>query len=183
MVRPEFPHLATASHRCFVGSAGVTLYSTEQLEEDDQDPAADQLMLLSPGEALQLAEYILAHRAELESRERALEAQFEQVSQALLSLFTERWRRELFEERRQRASYTPGFLDFDQALADAYRQLVLDESGEVRQWYKATFTDRFSHEQQEALFWRYFNRRYREGLLEQFFPEDEEGEEEETEDK
>ena len=177
MARPEFPHLETASHRCYIGKAGVTLYSTEQLEEEDQDPAADQLVLLSPGEALQLAEYILAHWAELETREKALEAQFEQVSQSLLSLFTERWKRELFEERRRRSSYTPGFLDFDQALSDAYRQLVLDESGEVRRWYKATFTDRFSHEQQEALFWRYFNSRYREGLLEQFFPEDAEEEE------
>lgn len=172
MAHQAFPHLATASHRCYIGSAGATLYATDQLEED-QDPTKDQLLLLSPGEALQVAEYIQAHRAELEARDAELEAQFEQVSQALLSLFAEWWRRKLFEERRRHINYTPDFLNFDQALGDAYRQLVLDESGPVRHWYKATFTDRFSHEQQETLFWRYFNSRYHEGLLEQYLESEE----------
>lgn len=176
MTHLEFPHLATASHECYVGEAGVALYNTDQLEEN-QDPAGDQLMFLSPYEALQIAEYIEAHRTDLEAHQRKLETQFEQVSQAVLSLFMEIWRREQFEHRRKtHSASTPD--DLDQSLNDAYTQLVLDESGPVRQWYTATWTDKFSHEQQETLFWRYFNSRYRNDLLKEFFPENDDEEEE-----
>ncbi len=61
-------------------------------------------------------------------------------------------------------------LDFDKQLHDAYNRLVANQSGQVEQWYNSTFTDKFSHEQHQALFWRYFDRKYRNGLIEKCFP-------------
>lgn len=172
----QLSHLATTSHRCYVGAGGVTIYNTDRLEEEEDNPVDGQfpdggLLLLAPEEAVQIAEYVLKHREELKADEAELTAQFEQVSQALLSLFAERWKRNLATLRRRSPAYTPSMVEFEQELRHAYRELVFDQTGAVRQWYEAIGrADRFSLHQVEALFWRYFNHYHRERLLTQSFP-------------
>ena len=171
---PAGASLATISHRLYIGAGGVTLYNTDRLDDPEDDPRDGRypdggLLLLSPGEAVQFARQIVARAVELEAREEELKRQYEQVSQVLLSLFAELWKRRLAVRWQSR----PGHLEFDQVLHDAYRRLVQDESGQVGQWYRSTWTDRFSHEQHEALFWRYFHRHYREQLVDQSFEQEE----------
>ncbi|SRR6266487_1037988 len=175
--RRGVPSLATASHRLYIGAGGVTIYNTDTLDDPEEDPHDGRypnsgLLLLSPREAVQVARRILAHESELE-------AQYEQVSQALLRLFRETWKQRQTEWMSQRPSYQGGYPDyqeFDRELHATYTRLVIDKSGPTRRWYEATFTDRFSHEQHEALFWRYFERKYRDGLIDDCFPDTNEAE-------
>ncbi len=158
-------YLATASHRLYIGKAGVTIINTDKLDDpEDADPRGD-LLLLSPVEAVQMAREILARASELEAREPELEEQYEQVSQVLLRMFFEQWKQ---PGKSTGTWFNP--LDFDKQLHDAYNRLVANQGGQVEQWYNSTFTDKFSHEQHRALFWRYFGRKYRDDLIEKCFP-------------
>ncbi len=156
-------YLATASHRLSIGKAGVTIINTDKLDDPEEaDPRGD-LLLLSPVEAVQMAREILAHAGELEAREPELEEQYEQVSQVLLRMFFEQWK-----QPSKRTWFNP--LNLDRQLHDAYNRLVANQGGQVEQWYHSTFADKFSHEQHRALFWRYFDRKYRDDLIEKCFP-------------
>jgi hypothetical protein len=160
-----YVYLPTASHRLYIGKAGVTIINTDKLDDpEDPDPRGD-LLLLSPVEAVQMAREILAHASELEAREPELEEQYEQVSQVLLRMFFERWKPD------KHTGTWFNSLDFDKQLHDAYNRLVANQGGLVEQWYHSTLTDKFSYEQHQALFWRYFHRKYRDDLIEKCFPE------------
>jgi len=163
--------LDTVNHRCFIGKGGVTLYSTDGLDlEEGQEPQKDHLLLLSPVEAIQIAEQVLAHRAQLDAQQPELDAQFERVSQTLVAFFPELWKRYCHEKKRHGGGDHSSFLDFELVVTDAYNRLIFDESGMVGQWYATIWTDTYSHEQLKALFWRHFNRYHREQLLDQYLP-------------
>ncbi|HZU03364.1 MAG TPA: hypothetical protein VFA10_27100 [Ktedonobacteraceae bacterium] len=165
-------YLKTAAHRLYIGKAGATIVNTDKLDDPgDPDPRGD-LLFLSPVEAVQIARKILAHAGELEAREPELEAQYEQVSQVLVRMFGEQWK----PGKQAGTWFNP--IDFEKQLHDAYNRLVVNQGGLVEQWHHSTFTDKFSYEQHQALFWRYFNRKYRDSLIEKYFPNEAEHEEE-----
>lgn len=176
MVQREFLHLATATHRCYVGVAGVTVYCTDTLGENEE-PLQEQLMLFSPTEALQIAEYVLEYRTELESREAALETVFEQVSQAVLTcFFSKTWQQDLLERRtltRRIVTYVPNGPDAMDEIRRVYRSLLRQDASVVHHWSRDSWVDCYSHEQQETLFWRYFHTRYFSQVLEKFLSEEE----------
>ena len=161
----EVSSTETVSHRCYIGAGGVTLYNTDNLEDKNDDPRDGRLpnyglLFFSPREALQFARYILQYEPELETREAELETQYDQVSQAVLAMFAELW-----NQQDKATDYRLDDLKVNQVLHDAYNWLINNKTGQVGQWYDSTWTDRFSHEQHEALFWRHFRRKYREKLL------------------
>jgi hypothetical protein len=151
--------LRTASHRMVLGVAGVTLYHFDPLDPE-KEPRDEELLLLSPEEAIQMARLIQVHALELEVRERELERQYEWVSQALVRAFPVVWRR--FVEGDRTHIQQPS--RFDQLLRHTLTQLVLDRDGPVGQWYASTFADPFSFQQHQALFWRFFRRTHYERL-------------------
>jgi hypothetical protein len=164
----EQKFLNTVYHRCAFDAMGVNLYNTESLEEGE---TPDTLLKLSYTEALEIARYILAHEVELETRKTELEAQFTQLSEALIDIFaaedkskSEEWQREVV--------YIPGFpRDFNQLLSVAYKHLKGQKGTQVQHWCN-------ENEEQEALFWlsfeRFFYEHHRDDLIDKFSPEEDE---------
>jgi hypothetical protein len=165
--------LRMVDHRAYLNRCGVAVYARDHLEED-QDPPRDQLLLLSPSEALQFAEYVLAHRGVLEGQQLELEAQFKPVCIEVLRVASDLWRK----ERQGRMST---LFDVSMVLSQAYSRVTKDESNLAEKWWSATFTGTYSHELQEAQFWRYFDRHYRDQFMDECFPESDEEEMDEVE--
>jgi len=118
----------------------------------------------------------------------ALSPQFEQISQVLISLFRELWRRNRAETARRLkndASFRTrqelegndydrrDWLDSCKELKHAFVLLHLDKNAEYDQWYQASFVGDTpdergdSNNKQEMLFWKYFDKHHRNALMEE----------------
>jgi hypothetical protein len=163
----DVSQLRMVSHQAYINQSGVAVYATTHLERD-QDPPRDQLLLLSPDEALQFAEYVLAHRGELEGQQLELYAQFKPVCLEVLKAASDLW-----SQNRGRGN----MLDIEMTLSHAYNKVTQDESNLAEKWWVATYAaGTYSHELQEVQFWRYFDRHYRDQFISECFPESDEEE-------
>ena len=166
--------LRMVNHHAYLNRSGVAVYSTTDWLGRDQDPTRDRLLLFSPSEALEFAEHVLKHKAELEGQQSELEAQFKPVCLEVYKAAQDLWSRE--HQGRSR-----NFLDVEMVLSHAYNRVTRDESNLAEKWWSATFTvGTYSSELQEAQFWRYFDRYYRDQFISECFPDEsdeEEGEE------
>jgi len=157
--------LRMVNHQAYLSRGGVAVYTTDRLEKD-QDPPHDRLLLLSPDEALQFAEYVLAHRGELEGQQSELYAQFKPVCLEVLKVASDLWSQGQGRRRN--------LLDIEMVLSHAYNRVTRDESNPAEKWWSATFSGAYSHELQVAQFWRYFDKHYRSQFLRECFPESDE---------
>lgn len=159
--------LRMINHQAYLNSCGVAVYATTHLEKD-QDPPHDRLLLLSPDEALQFAEYVLTHRAALEGQQLELYAQFKPICLEVLKVASSLWSQDQGRRRN--------LLDVEMVLSRAYNRVTRDESNLAEKWWSSTFTGAYSHELQEVQFWRYFTRHYKSQFVHECFPESDEEE-------
>jgi hypothetical protein len=121
------------------------------------------------------------------TKEQAIELspQFEQISQELIVLFKEVWRRDRanneyrlkinmhlrVERQLEGNNDCRAWLDFCSMLKHAFVMLHLNKNAEYDQWYQASFIGSDpdekleSHSKQEMLFWKYFDKHYRSNLM------------------
>jgi hypothetical protein len=160
-----------AGYTVSFGSENVTLLPIDFVDEFGCPPLDNKLAVLSPGEAVQIARQILARAEHLEAQEQRILTQCEEVSQAVLSLFAEAWRRATAEAKwpRRGEALERGpvndYTEFDRMLREVFLQLTQDEKGIVGRWYRET------HTEQVSLFWRYFNRTHWSTLLARCYPD------------
>ncbi len=149
----------TEGHGTVVSDDGVVVYETGGLDPDDPDavPGLDEMLLLDPLEAVQIAQRILTHQGRLVAMHKRLKATFEELSEELLAQLLKGKDRDAFSR-----------LLWDGDVQHAYTSLFVRDGTKIQAWRRASFKGgRFSHDLQEQLFLRYFNRRYKAQLLPQ----------------
>lgn len=149
--------LQTADHCTSISNAGVAIYEVSGLDLDDPDdkPHLDALLLLDPLEAVQIAWHILSHQGRLMAMHKAQIAEFEKLSQELLT--------ELLKEKGRD---TFSSLSWDVAVQHAYTSLFVRDGTEIQAWRRKSFKEgRFAHDLKEHLFLRYFSTHYKAQIL------------------
>lgn len=148
----------TTDHHCILNAGGLMLINSEQLyEEMDSDDIArhDEVLLLSPDEALHIAALVERNRVYLEGRKQELDAYFTEVAQAWLDEFAD----------TAKALCERGKYWWPEVRNEARHTLIRLTNAKtnpvVTSWYEQTYQEEhFPHSQQEELLTRYFKRLY-----------------------
>lgn len=136
-----------ANYTVLVNEAGLILYETPI--QADEKPEPDSMLYLTPQQALRYADFINSHRAYLEKQHTSMEALFQSIA------------KEILEELGPRAPHfverhAPWYEVRNEAY-HAYITLVTQKNeSKAEAWREGSYTDDFSHRQQEELIMRSF---------------------------
>lgn len=134
------------THTFLANEAGLILYETPL--DPEEPPSLDSMLYLSPLGALQLADFIQAHRAYFEQRQARLDQQLRTVAQEVL-------------EEIGTSAKPLSHIKYEAHHA-LIRLTTTKSDSRAEAWRKSSFTDTFSHEQQAELIARYVKRLYEE---------------------
>lgn len=143
----------TAGHCTSVSDAGVVIYDASRVDLDDPDdiPGLNNMLLFDPLEAVQIALHILSHQGRLMAMHEVLEAEFEKLSQELLA-----------ELRKEKGRDAFSSLMWDVDVQHAYTSLFVRDGTEIQAWRRKAFKEgRFAHDLKEHLFLCYFSTHYK----------------------